>query len=89
MRFARRTFLGGCADSTAGGMKVLRWLMIWKQGEREIVRLMHPSAEVPVKLDDFTTMSATGKWICIVAMVLGRLEIFPLLVLVSPTFWRR
>jgi trk system potassium uptake protein len=143
------TFLGGCAGSTAGGMKVLRWLMVWKQGEREIVRLMHPSAEVPVKLDgkpighrvieavwgffavyvvsfavlmvlliaagedqltafsaiatcinnagpglgdvaaNFTTVSATGKWICIVAMVLGRLEIFPLLVVVSPTFWRR
>jgi len=37
----------------------------------------------------FTTLSATGKWICILAMLLGRLEVFPLLVLVSRTFWRK
>jgi trk system potassium uptake protein TrkH len=29
-----------------------------------------------------------GEWICTLAMLLGRLEIFPLLVLVSPQFWR-
>ena len=28
-------------------------------------------------------------WVCVVAMILGRLEIFPLLVLVTATFWRR
>jgi trk system potassium uptake protein TrkH len=30
-----------------------------------------------------------AKWILSLAMLLGRLEIFPLLVLLSPTFWRR
>ena len=38
------------AGSTAGGIKVIRWLLIYKQGVREIVRLVHPSAEIPVKL---------------------------------------
>ena len=38
---------------------------------------------------NFTSLSATGKSICILAMLLGRLEVFPLLVLVSPTFWRK
>jgi trk system potassium uptake protein TrkH len=38
---------------------------------------------------NFTTLTEGGKWICVVAMLLGRLEIFPLLVLISPTFWRR
>ncbi|MEO0615621.1 MAG: potassium transporter TrkG, partial [Pseudomonadota bacterium] len=37
----------------------------------------------------FMTVSPAGQWIAIVAMVLGRLEIFTLLVLVTPTFWRR
>jgi trk system potassium uptake protein TrkH len=34
------------------------------------------------------TVSDPGKWIGIVAMLLGRLEIFTLLVLITPTFWR-
>ena len=38
---------------------------------------------------NFATLSDPGKWICLLAMLLGRLEVFPLLVLVSPTFWRR
>jgi trk system potassium uptake protein TrkH len=38
---------------------------------------------------NFAGLSDPGKWICLVAMLLGRLEVFPLLVLVSPTFWRR
>ena len=142
-------FIGGCAGSTSGGMKVVRWLLMWKQGQREVVQLVHPSAELPVKLGskpidirvidavwgffavyvaafallmilliatgedqvtafsaiaacmtnsgtglghvahNFTALTDTGKWICVLAMLLGRLEVFPLLVLVSPTFWRR
>jgi trk system potassium uptake protein len=143
------TFLGGCAGSTSGGMKMIRWVMLWKQGNREVVRLLHPSSVVSVKLGDkpvqsrvieavwgffavyvlcfgvllvallatgqdqvtafsaiatcinntgpglgnvtanFTSISIAGKWICIVAMLLGRLEIFPLLVLITPEFWKR
>ncbi|MCH8959717.1 MAG: potassium transporter [Proteobacteria bacterium] len=44
------SFIGGCAGSTGGGMKVIRWLLIYKQGAREVLRLIHPSAEIPVKL---------------------------------------
>ncbi len=143
------SFIGGCAGSTAGGMKVIRWLLIYKQGMREISRLVHPSAEIPVKLgakavqarvvesvwgffsvyvivfafmmmlllasglDQVTAFSAVaavlnnlgpglgdvaagfmtvptlGKWVAILAMVMGRLEIFTLLVLITPVFWRR
>ena len=142
------SFIGGCAGSTAGGIKVIRWLLIYKQGVREIVRLVHPSAEIPVKvgtkavpyrvvdavwgffsvyvivfagmmiammatgLDQVTafsavaatlnnlgpglgdvssgymTLSDTAKWIAIAGMLLGRLEIFTLLVLITPMFWR-
>ena len=142
------SFIGGSAGSTAGGIKVIRWLLIYKQGMREIVRLVHPSAEIPVKLgntavpyrvvdavwgffsiyvivfgvmmllmmatgvDQVTAFSAvaatlnnlgpglgevssgfaslgdSAKWISVVGMLLGRLEIFTLLVLITPTFWR-
>lgn len=142
------SFIGGCAGSTAGGIKVVRWLLIAKQGAREIARLVHPSAEIPVKLGNkavtfrvvdavwgffsvyivvfgvmllammstgldqvtafsavaatlnnlgpglgdvaagFMTLSDSAKWIAVSGMLLGRLEIFTLLVLFTPTFWR-
>jgi len=44
------SFIGGSAGSTAGGIKVIRWLLIYKQGAREVARLVHPNAEIPVKL---------------------------------------
>ncbi len=142
------SFVGGCAGSTAGGIKVIRWLLVYKQGGREIARLVHPSAEIPVKLGNkavpyrvvdavwgffsiyiicygimmilmmatgldqvtafsavaatlnnlgpglgdvasgFMTVTDTAKWVAVVGMLLGRLEIFTLLVLITPTFWR-
>ncbi|MEM9171376.1 MAG: TrkH family potassium uptake protein [Pseudomonadota bacterium] len=143
------SFIGGCAGSTAGGIKVMRALLLYRQGAREIARLVHPSAEIPVRmgrkavskrvveavwgffsiyvvvfillllgmlstgLDQVTAFAAVAatlnnlgpglgevtagfmnvppaaQWISILAMVLGRLEIFTLLVLITPTFWRR
>ena len=143
------SFIGGCAGSTAGGMKVVRWLLLYKQGVREIKRLVHPSAEIPVKLGDkavsarvvdsvwgffaiyvvvlatlilvlmatgldsasafaavaatlnnlgpglgevatgFSSVSDVAKWAAICGMLLGRLEIFTILVLITPTFWQR
>ena len=141
--------IGACAGSTGGGMKAIRILLIFKQGFREVQRLIHPKAVIPVKLgrdpvpdrviesvwgffavyvmaflvmllallatglDIITAFSAVGacinnlgpgladvsdtygslpteaKWILCVAMLLGRLEVFTLLVLFTPMFWRR
>jgi len=143
------SFIGGCAGSTGGGMKVIRFLLLFRQGAREISRLVHPNAQIPVKignkampedvisavwgffatyvgclalmmlvllatgLDQVTAfsavsaclnnlgpglgkvgyhygdISATAKWVLSLAMILGRLEIFTLLVLLFPAFWRR
>jgi len=143
------SFIGGCAFSTGGGMKVIRVLLLFRQGVREILRLIHPSAQIPIKiggkpmppritdavwgffaayvavfsimllilmatgLDQVTAFSAVAacmnnlgpglgevgahyadipdlaKWVLAVAMLLGRLEIFTLLVILSPAFWRR
>lgn len=143
------SFISGCAGSTTGGMKVIRWLIVVKQGAAQLKQLVHPNAEIPVKLggrvvpmrvisgvagffavyfvvfgammmlmmtfglDQVTAWSAVAatlnnvgpglgdvalhygdiptaaKWVCIVAMLAGRLEVFALLLLFTPEFWRR
>lgn len=143
------SFIGGCAGSTGGGMKVIRIILLLKQGMREMMRLIHPSALVTVKigkkpvadsvidavwgffatyvavfvimmlllmasgLDQITSFSAVtatlnnlgpglgdvaanyagindfSKWVLSIGMILGRLEIFTLLVLLTPAFWRK
>jgi len=143
------SFIGGCAGSTGGGMKVVRFMLLLRQGMREILRLIHPNAQISIKvggktmsprvvesvwgffaayvasfsimllilmmtgLDQVTAFSAVAacmnnlgpglgdvganyagindvaKWVLSFAMLLGRLEIFTLLVLLTPHFWRR
>lgn len=142
------SFIGGCAGSTGGGLKVIRVFLLFLQGKREVDRLIHPRAVYAVKLGDrampsrvveavwgffaayaivfvfimigligtgldnisaFSATAATlnnlgpglgtvagtyaevsdpGKWLLVMAMLFGRLEVFSLLVLFSPTFWR-
>lgn len=142
------SFIGACAGSTGGGLKVIRVLLLYKQGMREINRLLHPNAIFPIKignkpieervinavwgffatyvamfgllllilmatgLDQVTAFSAiaacinnlgpglgdvtanygaisdSAKWVLCFAMLLGRLEIFTLLVLFTPAFWK-
>ncbi|HET7314798.1 TrkH family potassium uptake protein [Salinisphaera sp.] len=143
------SFIGGCAGATTGGMKVVRFMLLARQGTREITRLVHPNAEIPIKmggkvipdrvvqavwgffsvyvtvfavmflillatgmneLTSFSAVAATinnvgpglgsvatnmagipslAKWVLCLAMLLGRLEVFTLLVILTPAFWRR
>lgn len=39
-----------CAGSTGGGIKLVRSLLLLKQARRELIRVVHPSAVVPVTL---------------------------------------
>jgi len=140
--------LGGCAGATTGGFKIVRVYLLTKQGLRELQRLIHPRAVVPLKfggrtLDQevanavwgfvslyivciviltlivagietdlvtavsvvFSAMNNLGpalgqagvtwaplqdstKWLMSFAMLLGRLEIFTILVLLTPSYWR-
>ncbi|MFQ5581432.1 MAG: TrkH family potassium uptake protein [Mariprofundaceae bacterium] len=50
MLFLVAMFVGACAGSTGGGMKVIRVLLLFRQGMREISRLIHPHAIVHVKI---------------------------------------
>ena len=45
-------FIGACAGSTGGGIKVIRVLLLFKQGVREIKRLIHPNAIFTIKVGD-------------------------------------
>lgn len=52
-------FIGGCAGSTAGGMKVIRILIIFKLIKREVLKIFHPRAVSPVKLNTKVLPSET------------------------------
>ncbi|MBI3171628.1 MAG: potassium transporter, partial [Hydrocarboniphaga effusa] len=142
-------FITSCAGGTGGGVKAVRMVLFIKQALREMRRLIHPSAELTIKLngrvvpdavvyaiggffsvcigmtivltfammatglDAVTAFSAVaacinnegpglgsvnahmanvtdiGKWILMSTMLLGRLEIFTLLIVFTPGFWRR
>ena len=43
-------FIGGSAGSAAGGVKIVRWLIIGQNTRREIRRALHPRAVVPMHL---------------------------------------
>ncbi len=41
----------GCAGSTSGGIKMVRMVLLLKQARHELVRIVHPRAVSPVKVD--------------------------------------
>ena len=143
------SFIGASAGSVGGGLKVIRVYLLFKQGSREIFRMIHPRASSSIRagethlsdrivdaiwgffsvyvllftillmamiatgLDQVTSFSAVAacmnnlgpglgevsahyadintpaKWILIIAMLLGRLEIFTIMALFTATFWRK
>lgn len=47
-------FMGACASSAGGGIKMVRWLLIFKSMKSELVRILHPNAIINTKLDNTT-----------------------------------
>lgn len=144
-------FTGGMAGSTAGGVKMIRILILIKSGVREFKQIMHPRAILPLRMgniviepsiqktvlsffllyifvfgigalclsffdydmlsavsasiaclgnvgpgfgafgptESFVHMPLVGKWICIFLMMIGRLELFTVLIMFSPEFWKK
>ena len=144
-------FFGGSAGSTGGGIKIMRIVVLAKNGYYELKRLIHPHAIIPVKFnkhsvdtkivtnvlaffmlymviffvgtiiftliepdmessmgavatslgnigpglgsvgpaENFYHIKPVGKWFLSFLMLLGRLELFTVLVLFSPTFWKQ
>lgn len=143
-------FLGGSAGSTSGGVKVVRHVILIKNGFQEFRRVLHPNAILPVRykgksvdqkivftiqgffilyalsfiigavvlaatgldfetaiggaasslgnvgpafgklspVDNFSGLTDFGKMWCSFLMLLGRLELFTVLIIFSPYFWR-
>ncbi|MCI8814936.1 MAG: TrkH family potassium uptake protein, partial [Lachnospiraceae bacterium] len=144
-------FVGACAGSTGGGIKVSRVLLMIKSVKRELHIIVHPRARMKIKMDDrvvegdtlrsvnvfigcyllifavsllcisvddfdfttnFTAITATinnigpglgqvgpagnfggysgfSKYVIMFDMLVGRLEIFPMMALFLPQTWRR
>lgn len=144
-------FFGASAGSTAGGVKIVRHIVLIKNSILELKRQLHPSAIIPVRLnkkavhrditynilafimiyiaifaigsaimawvgadfqtaigsvatclgnigpglgqvgpvDNFALIPDTGKWFLSFLMLLGRLELFTVLILLTPYFWRK
>lgn len=143
-------FMGGCAGSTGGGVKVMRMIMLFRLAYLEIFRLLHPHSVRHLKIsgksvqtevisgvvgffllylivmtagtliltfqdmdlvsaftatltcisnvgpglgsvgpvDNFSQVPELSKWVLSLCMLLGRLEIYAILVLFVPEFWR-
>jgi trk system potassium uptake protein TrkH len=143
-------FLGGSAGSTAGGVKVIRHLIMIKNGFQEFRRILHPNAILPVRykgssvdqkivynilgffilyslsfiigaavfagtgldfetalgasasslgnvgpafgelspVDNYASLSVFGKYWSSFLMLIGRLELFTVLILFTPYFWK-
>lgn len=144
-------FVGGCAGSTGGGMKVMRIMLLVKHSYKELFRLIHPRSVNRVKMgktvvqddvlsgvwgffilwiglfvlaafvvagtgvdvvtsfaaslacignigpgiggvgptENFAWLPDTAKWVLTFCMVLGRLEIYTVIILFVPEFWRK
>ncbi len=144
-------FIGASAGSTAGGVKVVRHIILLKNSILELRRQIHPAAVLPVRLnkkavtkeitynvmafmiiylmvfavgallmaalgndfltsigavatclgnigpgigsvgpvDNFAHLSDSAKWLLSFLMLLGRLELFTVLILFSPHFWSK
>lgn len=143
-------FLGGSAGSTSGGIKVMRHIILIRNGIMEFKRTLHPNAILPVRyngkalsntivfnilgffilymlsfivgavglaalgldfdtaiggalsslgnvgpafgdlspVNNFAGLPDLGKWWCSFLMLIGRLELFTVLILLTPFFWR-
>lgn len=44
-------FISSCSGSAGGGLKLTRWILIFKFIKNEIYKILHPNAVVPVKID--------------------------------------
>lgn len=61
-------FTGGCASSASGGIKIARWVLIWKIMSTEVKKILHPNAVINIKIDNTIIskeiLSQTVMFIC-------------------------
>jgi len=144
-------FIGGCASSTSGGIKIVRWIFMWKYLKRELNKIVHSQAVYPIKIEgaplaqdvisqmvaflvfyfvlfaiaafiitllennttialsasasaianigpgfgligpmgNYADLHSVTKWIVILLMIVGRLEIIPFLAILNKELWKK
>ena len=142
------SFFGACAGSTGGGIKIIRVVLVLKLLKKGLLRTLHPTAQVPIKVNDqaisdevasniydfivfyilsymilsflllifgndiatsfssvasclnnlgpavgdaansYSSLSSSSKYVLSFTMILGRLEIYTLLIILTPYFWK-
>ena len=142
------SFFGACAGSTGGGIKIIRVVLVLKLLKKGLLRTLHPTAQVPIKINDqaisdevasniydfivfyilsymilsflllifgndiatsfssvasclnnlgpavgdavnsYSSLSTSSKYVLSFTMILGRLEIYTLLIILTPYFWK-
>ena len=45
-------FTGACASSTGGGIKIVRWMLVYKIMKMELKKILHPNAFINIKVND-------------------------------------
>jgi len=45
-------FTGSCAGSAGGGIKMTRWLLVFKSMKAELFKILHPNAVTNIKIDN-------------------------------------
>ena len=58
-------FMGACASSAGGGIKIARWLVVFKSMKSEVVKILHPNAIVNIKVDNKTVQAETARQIVV------------------------
>ena len=58
-------FMGACASSAGGGIKIARWLVVFKAMKSELVRILHPNAVVNIKIDNKTIVPEVARQIIV------------------------
>ena len=58
-------FVGGCAGSTGGGIKVSRIVILFKSLKREIQKLLHPNSVAPIKMEGEVVESGVVKGVTV------------------------
>lgn len=58
-------FMGSCASSAGGGIKIARWLVVFKSMKSELVRILHPNAVVNLKMDNKTIVPEVARQIVV------------------------
>ncbi len=58
-------FMGSCASSAGGGIKMARWLVVFKTMKSEITRILHPNAIINIKVDGKTVQPEVARQIIV------------------------